>query len=152
MPFPPFVQWLKKIQEYDCTLYMLDWIPMTSIFDTHFHVSVQCTRSQLSNCHTASTSGFMGKHFYSGTLTKCLLSQCDHIPMTCVLSNSHQLTYQMIGKVYTQVTCLLIKYKWVMGMKRTSLELISKQTMATPLTDFTFADSQWETDMASIQK
>jgi len=37
-------------------------------------------------------------------------------------------------------------------MQRTSLELVSKQTMATPLTDFTFPDSQWETDMASIQK
>jgi hypothetical protein len=100
------------------------------MWHTHFHISVQCTRSQLSKCHTASTTGLMGKHFYLGTLTKCLPSQCDHIPMTYVLSNSHQLTYQMIWSVYTQVTCLLIKYKWVMGMQRTSLELISKETMA----------------------
>jgi len=38
-----------------------------------------------------------------------------------------------------------------MGMQRTSLELISKQTMATPLIDFTFPDRQWETDTTSIQ-
>jgi hypothetical protein len=29
-------------------------------------------------------------------------------------------------------------------MQRTGLELISKEAMATPLTDFTFPDSQWE--------
>lgn len=77
------------------------------IWHTHFHTSVQCTNSQLSNCHTASTTGLMAKHFYSGTVTKCWPSQCDHILMTCALSNSHQMT----GTVYTQITCLRIKNK-----------------------------------------
>jgi hypothetical protein len=41
---------------------------------------VHFTKSQVHNCHTASTAGLCGKYLYWSTFGKCDPGQCDRVP------------------------------------------------------------------------
>jgi len=57
---------------------LLGRVPMAGVLDNAS--IVHCTKNQVHNCHTASTTGFCGKYLYSGTIGKCVPGHCDRVP------------------------------------------------------------------------
>ena len=103
---------------------------------TNASLSAHSGSSQANNSHAVSATGF----WQTFVLQHCLVSWS-----VCPRSHNSLPTHRMVLTVCTQVTCLLVKYKRVVGTRQ-SLDFIRKQTFGYTLTCVSLTGSLWKTD------
>ena len=86
-------------------------------------IILTCTRNELNNFHTLSTTGLFVPEGHCQIFASSL-QLCSH---DCVLSHTEQAIFGKILNVQSQVFCLLVKYERIMGTS--GLVMVIKQTL-----------------------